>query len=155
MKSNSSFTPLNSATFFPFFLSLLLLLSLSFQSQLSSSPWYLWRCWVSHPPPPQNRLSLAGLAVSPLLVIEFVTSLPLEVKSCQLGHPSVSPKWLWHPVGHVSLKLIFLSPPLLLLLCFFLLLLFEICQVPLREAVDSQRKPLGQSGGGKRCKKDT
>lgn len=54
MKSNSSFTPLNSATFFPFFLSLLLLLSLSFQSQLSSSPWYLWRCWVSHPPPPEQ-----------------------------------------------------------------------------------------------------
>lgn len=54
MKSNSSFTPLNSATFFPFFLSLLLLLSLSFQSQLSSSPWYLWRCWVSHPPPSEQ-----------------------------------------------------------------------------------------------------
>lgn len=155
MKSNSSFTPLNSATFFPFFLSLpppplslfpvttffLSLVPMAMLGEPSS--------------PPQNRLSLAGLAVSPLLVIEFVTSLPLEVKSCQLGHPSVSPKWLWHPVGHVSLKLIFLSPPLLLLLCFFLLLLFEICQVPLREAVDSQRKPLGQSGGGKRCKKDT
>lgn len=154
MKSNSSFTPLNSATFFPFFLSLPPPppLSLSSHNFLPLPGTYGDAGWAILPP--QNRLSLAGLAVSPLLVIEFVTSLPLEVKSCQLGHPSVSPKWLWHPVGHVSLKLIFLSPPLLLL-CFFLLLLFEICQVPLREAVDSQRKPLGQSGGGKRCKKDT
>lgn len=111
MKSNSSFTPLNSATFFPFFLSLLLLLLSLFPVTtffLSLVPMAM----LGEPSsPPQNRLSLAGLAVSPLLVIEFVTSLPLEVKSCQLGHPSVSPKWLWHPVGHVSLKLIFLSPP--------------------------------------------
>jgi len=73
--------------------------------------------------------------------MEFVTSLPLEVKPCQLGHPSESPKWLWHPVGHVSLKLIFFFflPPFLLLL--------EICQVPLGEAADSRQEALGQSGG--------
>lgn len=56
-------------------------------------------------------------------MIEFVTFLPLEVKSCRLSHLSGSLKWLWHPLGHVSLKLIF----------------FKICQVPLRDGVDSQQ----------------
>lgn len=56
-------------------------------------------------------------------MIEFVTFLPLEVKSCRLSHLSGSLKWLWHPLGHVSLKLIF----------------FKICQVPLRDEVDSQQ----------------
>lgn len=56
-------------------------------------------------------------------MIEFVTFLPLEVKSCRLSHLSGSLKWLWHPLGHVSLKLIF----------------FKICQVPLRDRVDSQQ----------------
>lgn len=39
--------------------------------------------------------------------MEFVTFLPLQVKSCRLSHLSASLKWLWHPLGHVSLKLIF------------------------------------------------
>lgn len=56
-------------------------------------------------------------------MIEFVTFLPLEVKSCRLSHLSGPLKWLWHPLGHVSLKLIF----------------FKICQVPLRDGVDSQQ----------------
>lgn len=60
----------------------------------------------------------------PFLMMEFVTFLPREVKSCRLSHLSASLKWLWHPLGHVSLKLIF----------FFL----RICQVPLRERADSR-----------------
>lgn len=56
-------------------------------------------------------------------MIEFVTFLPREVKSCRLSHLSGTLKWLWHPLGHVSLKLIF----------------FKICQVPLRDGVDSQQ----------------
>lgn len=62
---------------------------------------------------PREQVSPPRPARRPLPVMEFVTSLPLQVKPCQLEHPSVSPKWLWHPVGHVSLKLIFffLLPP--------------------------------------------
>lgn len=154
MKSNSSFTPLNSATFFPFFLSLLLLLSLSFQSQLSSSPWYLWRCWVSHPPPSEQVIPRRPRRFPPPR--DRVCHLSTSGSQILSTRASFSiPEVALAPSGACELKIDFSLSPLLLLLCFFLLLLFEICQVPLREAVDSQRKPLGQSGGGKRCKKDT
>lgn len=119
MKSNSSFTPLNSASVF--------LNKFSFPMV----PWAHERDkQVQYNTRP--RILGAGLAFEalscPFLMMEFVTFLPLEVKSCRLSHLSASLKWLWHPLGHVSLKLIF----------FFF---FKICQVPLREQADSRPAP--------------
>lgn len=114
MKSNSSFTPLNSATFFFFSLqpplttTTLLHQPFSEPTFLTSSPpalptVFLGDRWlVQHggrSAVPENRLALPGLAAA-------------LHQSGQLGHPSAPHKWLWHPAGHGSFKLIWFFFPL-------------------------------------------
>lgn len=84
---------------------------------------------------PENRLALPGLHTAPQSVMEFVTSLPLEVKSCHAQASFSIPEVALAPSGACELKINFFSPPPV----FFLLL--QICQVPLREVVDSQWTP--------------
>lgn len=119
MKSNSSFTPLNSATFpspLPFSLVTTFRLwvgpygpereAVLLKEINRFIPAAVWRSRLGLPRPP---VDLYTLRTSVLLLIEFVTSLPLEPNPLTARGSDGPSERLWQPVGHESRKIDFFS----------------------------------------------